>query len=100
MRALTRRHAAKEVFSLLGLRSLVLAGDMFTLLGSLPSKSPPVGENIPGLDSFPREAERQISGIKGCPLGPFQFQRLFGLGSILVALNHAEVMSQAKGSSD
>ena len=58
--------------------SALLACDMFTLLGSLPSKSPPVGENIPGLDSFPRGAERQISGVKGCPLRPFQFQSLFG----------------------
>lgn len=69
---------AKEVFLLLGLSPLDLASDMFTLLGSLPPKSPPVGENIPGLDSFPRGAERQTSGVKGCPLGSFQFQSFFG----------------------
>ena len=69
---------AKGALSLLGLGLPVLASDTFAAPESLSPKSPPAGENIPGLDSFPRGAKRQISDIQGCLPGPVQLQSLFG----------------------
>lgn len=85
-------HVAKGALSLLGLGLPVLARDTFAAPESRSPKSPPAGENIPGLDSFPRGAKRQASSW-----GHSSSRASLALGSVHRAPECAEVTSEAKG---